>query len=81
MRWLLLAVVIALTVSTGCASGHPGNDLPDNDKALDSPLKLPRCMEYMSKWRGRGTVRELEVLEGMNNADLKDFLKDFETEP
>ena len=63
MKLLTTAALAAIIILTGCTSANP--------QPQDSPLKLPRCMEYTSKWKGKGTPRELQILENMNNKGLK----------
>ena len=76
MNWHVVAALILSFTCFSCTSGQPANE------GQDAPVELPfRCLEYTSAWKGKGTPRELEILEEMDNNQLREFLKDFEAEP
>jgi len=83
MKQLAAAILIAfLSLMSYSCRNCPAD--PQNDSALNGTQKIelpPKCMEYHSEWRGRGTIRELIILEDMSDNEIKEFLKDYQAEP
>ena len=76
------AVIAFLSLLALACCNSPGgkpSDIARNEAQENG--QPAKCMEFHSKWRGRGTVRELSMLKDMNDEEIREFLQDYHAEP
>lgn len=83
MKQLAAATLIAfLSLMSYSCRNCPADSQTDSELNGTQKIELPpKCMEYHSDWRGRGTIRELTVLEDMSDNEIIEFLNDYQAEP
>jgi hypothetical protein len=83
MKQLAAAILVAILICPACACcSYPASSQADSTlKGAQEIEQPPKCMEYHSGWRGRGTPRELTMLKEMNSGELEEFLKGYQVEP